>query len=73
VTELTDELVASAGGAGSDFGTGGMKTKLDAARLLQPHGINMVITNGQNPESLYDVVAGMPVGTRFAFRKPTQV
>lgn len=69
VTELTEEMFAAAGGAGSGFGTGGMKTKLEAARHLQEHGIDMVITNGQNPESLYEVVAGQPVGTRFAFKK----
>jgi glutamate 5-kinase len=67
VEDVTDELMARAGGAGSGFGTGGMYSKLCAARLLQPHGIDMVITNGQNPESLYEVVAGRPVGTRFAF------
>ena len=69
VTELTDEMFAAAGGAGTGFGTGGMRTKLEAAKYLQNHNIDMVITNGQNPESLYEVVAGQPVGTRFAFRK----
>lgn len=69
VTEITDELMARAGGAGTGLATGGMQTKLNAAKLLQPHGIDMVITNGQNPECLYEVVAGLPVGTRFAFRQ----
>ena len=69
VTELTDELMAGAGGAGSGLGTGGMRSKLSAAKLLEKHGIDMVITNGQNPECLYEVVAGMPVGTRFKFRE----
>ncbi len=68
VTEVTDELLAAAGGAGSGFATGGMRTKLDAARMLQGQGIDMVITNGQNPECLYEVVAGRPVGTRFTFK-----
>jgi glutamate 5-kinase len=67
VTELTDEMFAAAGGAGSGFATGGMRTKLLAAQVVQKHGIDMVITNGQNPECLYEVVAGAPVGTRFAF------
>lgn len=68
VTEITDELLARAGGAGTGFATGGMQTKLAAAQMLAPHHIDMVITNGQNPECLYDVLAGRPVGTRFAFK-----
>lgn len=67
VTEITDELLALAGGAGSGFATGGMRTKLQAAQIVQQAGIDMVITNGQNPECLYDLVAGVPVGTRFCF------
>lgn len=69
VTEITDELRQLAGEAGSGLGTGGMRTKLQAAEMLEPHAIDMVITNGKNPESLYDVLAGMPVGTRFCFQK----
>ncbi len=68
VTEITGEMMAGAGGAGSGLGTGGMYTKLLAAQMLQPHGIDMVITNGQNPECLYEVAAGVPVGTRFKFK-----
>lgn len=69
VNEITDELLASAGGAGSGLGTGGMRTKLNAAKTLQQAGIDMVITNGKNPECLYDVMAGCHVGTRFCFKK----
>lgn len=69
VYEITDDLLALAGGAGSGFATGGMQTKLRAAQMLQAHGIDMVITNGQNPECLYEVIAGRPLGTRFHFKK----
>lgn len=69
VTELTEEILSFAGGAGTSFGTGGMATKLRAAQILQEHSIDMVITNGQNPEALYEIVDGMPVGTRFSFKK----
>lgn len=69
VTEITDEILAYAGGAGTDFGTGGMATKLRAAQIMQEHAIDMVITNGQNPEALYEIVDGLPVGTRFMFKK----
>lgn len=69
VEEITEELLALAGGAGSEFGTGGMATKLSAAQILQPACIDMVITNGKNPEALYEIVEGVPVGTRFIFKK----
>lgn len=69
VAEVTETMLAAAGGAGSNLGTGGMFTKLRAAQILYPHHIDMVITNGQNPECLYEVVEGRPVGTRFTFRK----
>ena len=69
VTEITEEMLLAAGDAGSGFATGGMRTKLAAAQMLQKENIDMVITNGQNPECLYEVVAGVPVGTRFSFRK----
>ena len=71
-TEVTAEMYESAGGAGSGFGTGGMVTKLNAAKLLQKHCIDMVITGGQNPECLYEVLAGRSVGTRFAFKKEAE-
>ncbi len=69
VSEITPEMEAAAGGAGSGFATGGMATKLAAGKILQRHGIDMVITGGQNPECLYEIVAGRPVGTRFEFKK----
>ena len=65
VEQLTDEILALAGGKGSEFGTGGMTTKLRAAQICMDAGIDMVIANGQRPEALYDIVNGKPVGTRF--------
>ena len=46
-------------------GTGGMVTKLRAARRVTQQGIPMVIANGADPLCLYDIVEGKPVGTRF--------
>lgn len=69
VEEITDEIWALAGGAGSKFGTGGMATKLIAAEIATDAGIDMIITNGEHPEYLYDLAAGMTVGTRFCGRK----
>ena len=69
VTELTPEILASAGGKGSSLGTGGMATKLSAAKICMEAGVDMYIVNGQNPEALYDITSGHPVGTRFTGRK----
>ncbi|MBQ4506494.1 MAG: glutamate 5-kinase [Firmicutes bacterium] len=65
VEELTEEILASAGGSGSGLGTGGMATKLTAARICMEAGIDMVIINGARPALLYDAAEGRPVGTRF--------
>lgn len=65
VEEITPEILALAGGAGSSLGTGGMATKLKAAQLVNSRGCQMVITNGERPSRLYDIVEGKPVGTRF--------
>lgn len=69
VMEITPELCAMAGGKGSALGTGGMMTKLHAARICMEHGIDMVIADGKHPELLYQVADGAPVGTRFVGRK----
>ncbi len=65
VNEITPEIEGMTGGAGSALGTGGMHTKLHAAKISTAAGIDMVITNGQRPEDLYDIVAGKAIGTRF--------
>ena len=65
IRAVTPEVEALAGGAGSEVGTGGMVTKLEAARIATDAGCDMVIANGKNPEILYDIVEGKPVGTRF--------
>ncbi len=65
VEEITPEIENMVGGAGSGLGTGGMITKLKAAKIVTEKGIDMVIANGENPHLLYDIVAGKNVGTRF--------
>lgn len=65
VSEITPEIEKMVGGAGSTLGTGGMITKIKAAKIVTPEGIDMVIANGEKPLSLYDIVAGKDVGTRF--------
>ena len=64
--DCIDESVYSlAGGAGSRRGTGGMRTKLQAAQLASSQGIDTIVTNGKRPEALYDIVKGGKAGTLF--------
>jgi len=65
VHEITDDMLCSAGGAGSALGTGGMHTKLSAAALCMENNTDMVIASGDNPNLLYDIADGKSVGTRF--------
>jgi glutamate 5-kinase len=69
VEEITPDIEALAGGSGSSLGTGGMATKLHAARIVTQAGFDMVVANGARPEILYDIVEGKRVGTRFVGRK----
>ena len=71
VRAVTPEIEALAGGNGSSLGTGGMVTKLRAARIAADAGIDMVIANGSNPGLIYDILEGKPVGTRFIGRRDT--
>lgn len=63
VDEITDEILQMAGGSGSNRGTGGMITKLHAAQIAKKKGISTAIVSGENPEILYDLIAGKNVGT----------
>ena len=63
---VTEEILQKAGGAGSALGTGGMRTKLTAAKLCNDKGVDMVIANGESPDLLYAIVDGKKGGyTRF--------
>lgn len=65
VVEALEDVSVHAGGAGSRFGTGGMVTKLAAAKIATEHGIDMVITDGSEPQRLYKILDGESVGTLF--------
>ena len=69
VEKITPALRSMAGGAGTWRGTGGMATKLSAAEIAMTAGVDMVITNGDNMEALYDIVQGKPIGTRFCAQR----
>ncbi len=65
VMNVTDEIMSSAGGEGTSRGTGGMTTKLIAAKQVMDAGIEMVIANGKNPKIIYDILSGDAICTRF--------
>lgn len=65
ITEITEELESCCGGAGSSLGTGGMITKLSAAKAATEAGVDMVLANGENPEILLNILNGEEVGTLF--------
>ena len=65
ISDIDENVLSLAGGAGSRRGTGGMKTKLQAAKLATSQGIDTIITNGKNPDALYKIVKGDNVGTIF--------
>ena len=69
VFDLTDEIMALGGGAGTKHGTGGMETKLKAAKIATASGCDMIIMNGDSIEKLYDATSGKKVGTRFFAKK----
>ena len=65
VPKITSEIEALAGNEGSSLGTGGMITKIKAAKAVTEKGIDMIIANGKNPDILYDIVEGKGTYTRF--------
>ena len=65
VEKIDDSIISLANGAGSNRGTGGMATKLEAAKYVTDRGIDMYVTIGNKPEKLYDLLEGKEVGTRF--------
>ena len=69
VESITPDIAELAGGAGSALGTGGMATKISAARRATAAGVDLIIANGAYAEVLYDIMDGKSVGTRFAGKK----
>lgn len=69
VDEITDDILALAGGTGTNRGTGGMITKLHAAQIATEAGIDTVVMNGNDPEDLYKLIDGRQIGTFFKARE----
>ena len=68
VSALTDEVVSSAGGAGSSFATGGMRTKITAVSIAERAGCRVVLGHGREPGIVSRVLAGQEIGTLFLAR-----
>lgn len=69
IESIDESTYLLAGGAGSRRGTGGMKTKLQAADIATSQGIDVIVANGKNPKILYDIIDGKKVGTFFVAQK----
>ena len=65
VYEIDETLLSLAGASAGNQGTGGMVTKLQAAKICLDCGCEMIIANGNRPENLYDVMDGKEIGTKF--------
>ena len=65
VTEITPEIEALGGKSRSGLGTGGMATKITAAKKCIERGTDVIIANGSSPAVLYDILDGKQVGTKF--------
>ena len=65
VNKIDEDIEALAGTSGTNLGTGGMITKINAAKMCFEAKCDMVITNGDNPQSLYGIIEGKHIGTRF--------
>ncbi len=71
VQEITPELEQLAKGSGSSFSTGGMVTKIAAAKMCLQHGIDCIITSGSDPSVIFDILDGKEIGTHFVATKET--
>ncbi|WAM37266.1 glutamate 5-kinase [Caldicellulosiruptor acetigenus] len=65
VFEIDSYIESIAGGAGTVNSTGGMQTKIEAAKIAMQHGIPMVIANGENPSIVKEILEGKEIGTLF--------
>ncbi|WP_216662646.1 glutamate 5-kinase [Adlercreutzia sp. ZJ473] len=74
VERIDRRIMGVAGDAGSVVGSGGMVTKIKAARVLMVAGIPMVIAHGRRPDAVVDAAAGRSVGTLFvANERPHEI
>ncbi|MGL5043054.1 MAG: glutamate 5-kinase [Culicoidibacterales bacterium] len=69
VEDVSSAVLAMAGVAAGSLGTGGMKTKLEAAKMVTARGIDMVIANSNDPQNIKRILENEPVGTLFVRKK----
>ena len=69
VREITPDIEKLAGGAGSAAGTGGMRTKIEAAKIATRSGVTMVVASGEEDGVIRTVLDGEAVGTLFPARE----
>jgi glutamate 5-kinase len=72
VRDVDEDVLGLAGSSKSTLGTGGMKTKLQAARLVTQAGGSVVIASGKVEGPLTRVLGGEPAGTLFLARGRTE-
>lgn len=65
VTDITPKIEKCAGDAGTSRGTGGMTTKIRAAKTATENGVNMVLANSEEPAIILDILKGKNIGTLF--------
>lgn len=65
VYEINDEIVRNAGDRGSTHATGGMRTKIEAAKIASKAGCRMVLADGRAKNVIGRIIAGAPMGTVF--------
>lgn len=69
IDEIDDSIYSLAGGAGSRRGTGGMKTKIQAASLASANSADTYIINGKKCDLIYDIISGKKAGTMIKGKK----
>lgn len=69
VDEINDELDKMAKDSKSSVGTGGMASKVSAARIATASGADMIIANGNQVQNIFDIISGKEVGTLFKANK----
>jgi glutamate 5-kinase len=65
VARIDERTRALAGGAGTDMGTGGMATKIEAAQLASRSGTTTIVAAGREPDVITRILEGQQIGTRF--------
>lgn len=69
VFAISKEIEAAAGAKGSSLASGGMQTKLEAARIAARAGCKMVLADGSRPHVVQEILEGKPIGTLFLPRQ----